>query len=380
MHPTLFRLLAIALAAITPLSAQVTINELSAAPNERALRYDATGQPRLGSGPAWFDSAYDASSWLTGAGPLGFNAGNTGLGTNLKTTLDGVPAMVFTGDGARTFYKDYGIMAINGGVYDGSGVWSEPNAITDYSFGIMHGRAFERPLFLEWLRNDGQPGFSEDAGIRIASSPFSRPRLRLTQTAASPWPANATEKPSFNLFFREDYGNAELSYPFLGQDYPVNTFDELRPRAGKNDISNPFIKDELVRRMFRDMGRLSVQGNINTLYINGVYKGFFNTVEREWGGTVAPGAGIYTAPIVLPGQFVARAIRSHGDPTGGGTCHESGARSELDDVIHVGVDRPGLVAARRIGGALGVSCIYPHSATNIVRNATDDAYRQNMGV
>ncbi len=216
-----------------------------------------------------------------------FKAGSVASGTKSATflidqnaALKGVPAMVFTGDGARTFYKDYGVMAINGGVYDASGVWSEPNAITDYSFGIMHGRAFERPLFLEWLRNDGQPGFSEDAGVRIASSPFSRPRLKLTQTAASPLPANATEKPSFNLFFREDYGNSQLNYPFLGQDYPVNTFDELRPRAGKNDISNPFIKDELVRRMFRDMGRVSVQGNINTLYINGVYKGFFNTVER----------------------------------------------------------------------------------------------------
>lgn len=216
-----------------------------------------------------------------------FKAGSVASDTKSATylidqnvALKGVPALVFTGDGARNFYKDYGILAVNGGTYDGAGVWSEPNAITDYHIGIMHGRAFERPLFLEWLRNDGQPGFAEEAGVRLASSPFSRPRLKLTQTAASPWPADPTQKSSFNLFFREDYGNSELNYPFLGQDYPVNTFDQLRPRAGKNDILNPFIKDELVRRMFRDMGRVSVQGNINTLYINGSYKGFFNTVER----------------------------------------------------------------------------------------------------
>lgn len=204
---------------------------------------------------------------------------------NQNAALKGVPAMVFTGDPGQTFYKGNGIMAINGGTYlpDTAGnlnvTWSAP-AITDYSFGVMHGRPFERQLTLEWLRNDGVPGFNEEAGVRIASSPFSRPRLKLTGTANSPWAANPTEKPSFNLFFRADYDKGELDYPFLGPDYPVKNFDQLRPRAGKNDISNPFIKDELVRRVFNDMGHKSVKGQINTLYVDGVYKGFFNTVER----------------------------------------------------------------------------------------------------
>ena len=199
---------------------------------------------------------------------------------NQNAALRGVPALCFSGDASRSFFKDHGIMAISGGTYDASGVWVEPSDPAAFSMGRMHGRAFERPLFLEWLRSDGIPGFSLDAGVRIASSPFSRPRLRLQNTAASPWTANATEKPSFNLFFRNDYGQPELDYPFLGQDYPVKSFDQLRPRAGKNDISNPFIKDELVRRIFNDMGHKSVRGQINTLYINGSYKGFFNTVER----------------------------------------------------------------------------------------------------
>ncbi|WP_155442963.1 CotH kinase family protein, partial [Streptococcus pneumoniae] len=60
----------------------------------------------------------------------------------------------------------------------------------------------------------------------------------------------------------------------------VKSFDQLRPRAGKNDIVNPYIKDELVRRTFNEMGHKAVQGQVNTLYINGIYKGYFNTVER----------------------------------------------------------------------------------------------------
>lgn len=197
---------------------------------------------------------------------------------NQNTALKGVPAMVFTGDGGRSFYKDSGVMAINGGTYSPD-TWTAP-LITDYSMGVMHGRAFERPMVMEWLRNDGLPGFNEEAGLRIASSPYSRPRLRLTGTSLSPWSADATQKPSFNIFFREDYDHSSLDYPFISQEYPVKNFDQLRPRAGKNDISNPFIKDELVRRIFNDMGNKSVMGQINTLYINGVYKGFFNTVER----------------------------------------------------------------------------------------------------
>jgi hypothetical protein len=219
-----------------------------------------------------------ARSFKAGAFPSGTKSATFLVDQN--AALKGVPALCFTGDGARNFYKNYGILAINGGVFDGAGVWTEPNAITDYNMGIMHGRAFERPLYLEWLRSDGQPGFGEEAGVRLASSPFSRPRLRLTGTANSPWAANATEKSSFNIFFREDYDKSTLEYPFLGQEYPVKDFDQLRPRAGKNDISNPFIKDELVRRMFNDMGHKTVKGQINTLYVNGSYKGFYNTVER----------------------------------------------------------------------------------------------------
>jgi hypothetical protein len=219
------------------------------------------------------------------AGAIPSNTKTITLLIDQNTALKGVPAMTMTGDGGRVFYKNDGVMAINGGTYlpDTGGnlnvIWSAP-LTTDYSMGTMHGRPFEKPLHLEWFPSDGSPGFAEEAGIRIASSPFSRPRLKLTNTVASPWTANATEKPSFNLFFREDYDKGELDYPFLGQGYPVRSFDQLRPRAGKNDISNPFIKDELVRRLFNEMGHKAVQGQINTLYVNGIYKGFFNTVER----------------------------------------------------------------------------------------------------
>ena len=218
-----------------------------------------------------------ARAFQAGAVPSGTRSATYLI--NQNAALTNVPAMCFIADAGRDFYRDFGVMAIAGGVYDANSVWSATGS-ADYNMGLMHGRPYERPIFMEWHRHDGVAGFAEEVGLRLASSPFSRPRLKLTQTSASPWPANATEKPSFNIFWREDYDKTELDYPFLGQDYPVKKFDQLRPRAGKNDISNPFIKDELVRRVFHDMGHATVHGTINTLYVDGSYKGFFNTVER----------------------------------------------------------------------------------------------------
>jgi spore coat protein CotH len=47
-----------------------------------------------------------------------------------------------------------------------------------------------------------------------------------------------------------------------------------------NDHSDPFIVDELVRRLSADMGQVSSQGTLVNLYVNGVYKGYYNPTER----------------------------------------------------------------------------------------------------
>jgi len=209
--------------------------------------------------------------------------------------LKNVPALIFTGDENETFFDDHGIMSINGGSYVNE-QWVE-NGPNSYNIPQKRGPEYERPLFLEFYKPDGSMRFREEAGVRLSSSGFSRPRLVLNNTGASPWENDSTEKPSFNLYFRDDYGSPELesnwieqSYNsttysklpdyLIGGQYPVNDFGQLRIRAGKNDIQNPFIVDEAVRRMFVQMGQKGSVGRINTLYVNGEYKGFFNMCER----------------------------------------------------------------------------------------------------
>jgi len=114
----------------------------------------------------------------------------------------------------------------------------------------------------------------------MSASNFSRPRMILNGVESSPWSTSPRDKSSFNLYFRDDYEDSSITFPIFGEDYPVDTFEQLRPRAGKNDINNPHMKDEVMRRLFIDMGNVGSRGIFNSLYVNGEWKGFYNTCER----------------------------------------------------------------------------------------------------
>lgn len=194
-----------------------------------------------------------------------------------NANLTGVPALLFNGDAGRNFFLPHGIMAINGGTYPSS--WA-PNGPQSYNIPINRGDAYERMVSAEWYYPDGKDGWRDNVGIRVSSSPWSRPQLRLNNTAASPWVNDHTHKPSFNLKWRDDYGSSGFSDPNLIPTNDTNTYNELRIRAGKNDPQDPFIIDEVSRRLYRDMGWFSPIGTIGTVYFNGSFKGYFNPTER----------------------------------------------------------------------------------------------------
>ena len=141
-------------------------------------------------------------------------------------------------------------MTVEGGA--GLGDSWRATDIQDYYMPYGHGRPFERKASMELIYpdEDGE-NIQLEAGLRLAASDWSRGRFRLNETEKSPWTSNAAHKPSFNLFFRNEYGDEELDFPLV-KNYRVRKFDQLRLRAGKNDIRNPWIKDELARRLFGD--------------------------------------------------------------------------------------------------------------------------------
>ena len=193
-----------------------------------------------------------------------------------NAALKTLPALILSADGGRNFYLPMGIMAINGNTVPD--LWA-PGGSGTYNIPINRGDAYERLISAEYYYPDGRDGWREDVGIRVSSSPYSRPRLKMSQTQLSPFIRDHTQKASFNLFWRDDYGNSSISHPTI-PDTDTREFKQLRIRAGKNDIANPFFLDELGRRLYQKMGWVQSVGGWNSGYINGAFKGLYNTCER----------------------------------------------------------------------------------------------------
>ncbi|MFC0016755.1 chitobiase/beta-hexosaminidase C-terminal domain-containing protein [Roseibacillus persicicus] len=210
---------------------------------------------------------------------------------NQGPAYQSIPAMCLSGDPALTFYgpnaadgpaNGEGVFAINGGSYD-DGVWSANGQSSAYNHAAASGRSNEKYGAMEYLPLTGEP-LRTELGMRVAGSGHTRARLRITDAMDEPFTSTSTsatkfEKPSMNIFFRPEFGERPIDYPFFGSN-TVTEFDSLRVRAGKNDWYNPFIKDELMRRLFINTGQVGSYGTIHTLWINGVYKGYYNTAER----------------------------------------------------------------------------------------------------
>ena len=194
----------------------------------------------------------------------------------VEEAFQSIPSVSLVADEGYAFYAPHGVMTVQGGSVGDD--W-RANGVEDYYMPDMHGRAFERKVSMELIYPEEGTNVQIDGGIRLAASAWSRGRFTLRQTDRSPWPSTAQEKPSFNIFFRRDYGQDALDFPFV-ENYPGRRFHQLRLRAGKNDIRNPWITDELCRRVMADTGQLGSVGIQNALFVNGVYKGYFNTVSR----------------------------------------------------------------------------------------------------
>ncbi|MBI4659650.1 MAG: lamin tail domain-containing protein [Verrucomicrobia bacterium] len=136
-----------------------------------------------------------------------------------------------------------------------------------------HGAAWERPVSVEWIRPEDNGGFQLDAGIRVAGGDYIRGLY--TYRGGSP-PQN---KYSFRLYFRGEYGPGRLNYPIFPES-TLDSYNTLHLRAGMNDHTNPFIKDEFVRALSLDVGLAACHGTFVYLFLNGVYKGLYNPTER----------------------------------------------------------------------------------------------------
>ncbi len=137
------------------------------------------------------------------------------------------------------------------------------------------GAAWERPVSIELIDpHNQQPGFQIDAGLRIQGESG---RLEYMP------------KHGFRLFFRDKYGADKLEYP-LFPNSPIDQFDTLVLRSGVNrsyaglpefDQSfTAYTRDEWLRASQLAMSGSGSRGIFVHLYLNGLYWGLYNVVER----------------------------------------------------------------------------------------------------
>ncbi len=96
-----------------------------------------------------------------------------------------------------------------------------------------------------------------------------------------------TKKKSFRLLFKSIYGASKLRYSLFGGD-AADEFNTITLRAGANDgyawsdarYTEQYTRDEFGRELQRTTGNVAPHGMFVHLYVNGLYWGLYNPVER----------------------------------------------------------------------------------------------------
>lgn len=143
-----------------------------------------------------------------------------------------------------------------------------------YSQPTRSGVGWERPASLELVNSNGTSEFQVNCGLRIQGGYFRQ--------------AGATHKHSFRVLFKEAYGTGRLRHNLFPALNAVQEFDTLVLRAGANDgyswgaakDTEQFTRDEFGRQLQLDMGHPAPHGRFVHLYLNGLYWGLYNLVER----------------------------------------------------------------------------------------------------
>jgi hypothetical protein len=139
-----------------------------------------------------------------------------------------------------------------------------------YSNSTNQGVAWERAASLEYFDPDGGDDFQINAGLRMYGGVGRDAQFK---------------KHSFRVLFKDDYGDTKLRFPLFGED-AADRFDTIILRSNFNDAwvwggsSSQYIRDEFMAQSQLAMGEPGRHGTFVHLYINGLYWGLYNPVER----------------------------------------------------------------------------------------------------
>lgn len=162
--------------------------------------------------------------------------------------------------------------------------WFDPK-LGIYANPRSSGDEWERPASMELQSAVGLPVESITCGIRIQGGWNRRPE--------------ESPKHALRVVFRRKYGPGELKMNLFGGG--VQRFDTLILRAGCNNTwlhwnaeerkRGDYLRDQWMRESYAAMGHLSARGKFVHLFLNGLYWGVYNLVERPSAPFVAAHLG-----------------------------------------------------------------------------------------
>jgi fibronectin type 3 domain-containing protein len=142
-----------------------------------------------------------------------------------------------------------------------------------YSNPADYGDAYTRQASVQYLPNNGSSGFTTNIGLAIKGD----------ASTESP-----DAKHGFRLEFSSTYGQSSLSYPLFGTEAGPTTFEELDLRTDENnswqyqDPQNYVgIRDEFSDATLKALGVPAQRFQICYLYINGVFWGLYDAIDRD---------------------------------------------------------------------------------------------------
>lgn len=152
----------------------------------------------------------------------------------------------------------------SGGIYMYNG---EPDGST-INLKYHLGRGWIRPGSVEYFNSDAKDGsidFQANCGLKIHGG--------ATRTRAK------TEKHSFKIGFKSEYGPSKLKRQLFGKDSP-DQYDWLVLRGGFDRRLGQQVRDPWAKSAIRDMGQYAARSKFVHVYLNGLYWGMYNLSEQ----------------------------------------------------------------------------------------------------
>lgn len=162
-----------------------------------------------------------------------------------------LPVVSLSTTPANFFDEEFGIYAL-GTDYD-------PNV--PY-FGANFWEDWERPIHVEFFEEDGDLGFSIDAGVKIFGG----------------WSRASAQKP-MAIFARGSYGYSEIPYQIF-PDIPIDSFQGFVLRNSANDMPYTMFRDGMMQELVKGTN-IDLNGFLPVaVYLNGEYWGLYNIREK----------------------------------------------------------------------------------------------------